>query len=557
MEQVKIFDATLYGGGQSPGASLNIEEKLEIARLLEQMGVDVIQAGFPISSPQEFKAVQSLAGEIRDCVVCALARAREEDIDVAVAALKGTAQPRLQIGLGVSDSYVVGKLKTTRQAALEMGVAAVEYARRYVDDVQYYAADACRADAAYLYRVLEAVIAAGATTVNIPDAIGFYLPSEWGALIRGIRDNVPNIDQAVISVHCHNDLGMATANALEALVNDARQVECAVNGIGERTGNARLEEIVMTLHARQKVLGLTTGVDTRLIYPASRLVSHLTGLSVQPNKAIVGVKAFTYTSGMYQDGVLRGRTDAEIIDPAEIGILEGEDGTALLTGREGLRRRLGELGFSLDDDEFERVYRRFRAVAKKKPDLQVRDLEAIVSSETTVFMEETYELEELQVTCGTTVLPLAAVCLQGPEEEATWATSYGNGPIDATFKAIDSIVHVPNELLEFVVQAMTEGVDALGKVTVRIQGEVPIGDAGENEQRVFLGRGADTDIVVAGAKAYLFALNRLLAAQQAGRRRQAITEEVRQALEETRARFGTAYTGDFMGWSAMRDEGLV
>jgi len=557
MQQVKIFDATLYGGGQSPGASLNIEEKLEIAHLLEQMKVDVILGGFPISSPDEFKAVQGLASEIRESAVCALARAREEDIDVAVAALKGAARPRIQIGLGVSDSYVVDKLKMTREAALEMGVKAVEYACRYVDDVQYYAADACRADEAYLYRVLEAVIDAGVTTVNIPDAIGFYMPSEWGALVRGIRENVPNIDKAVVSVHCHNDLGMATANSLEAVANGARQVECSVNGIGERTGNARLEEIVMTLHARQEVLGLTTGVDTQLIYPASRLVSHLTGLSVQPNKAIVGDKAFAYTSGMYQNGVLRGRTEAEIIDPAEIGVVEAQEEFSLLTGREGMRRRLRELGFSLDDDEFERVYSRFRAVARKKPDLEIRDLEAIVSGETTVFMEETYELEAIQVTSGTNALPVAAVCLQGPEEGPVWATSHGNGPVDAAYKAIDEIVDLPNELIEFAVQAMTEGVDALGKVTVRIQGEVPVGDTGKVEKRVFLGRGADTDIIVASAKAYLFALNRLLAAQQASRRLQAVAEEVRQALEEMRARYGTAHTGDFMGWRALREEDLI
>jgi 2-isopropylmalate synthase len=557
MEQVKIFDATLYGGGQSPGVSLNIEEKVEIARLLEQMGVDIIQAGFPISTPREFEAVRMLAAEIRESVICALARAREEDIDVAIAALRGAARPRVQVGLGVSDSYVIGKLKTTHDAALEMGIKAVRYARRYVDDVQYYAADACRADVEYLYRMLEAVIEAGATTVNIADAIGFYVPSEWGALIRGIRENVPNIDRAVISVHCHNDLGMATANALEALVNGARQVECAINGIGERTGNARLEEVVMALHARRGILGLDTGLNTRLIYPASQLVSHLTGLSIESNKAIVGDKAFAYTSGMYQNGVLRGQTDAEIIDPADIGILETEAGIPLLTGREGLRRRLGEMGFALDDGEFEQVYSRFRAVAKKKPDLELRDLEAIVTGETTVFMEETYELQEVQVTCGTNALPIAAVCLQGPEEEALWATSHGNGPVDAAFKAVDSIVDVPNELLEFSVQAMTEGVDALGKVAVRIQGEVPIGDTGQVEERVFLGRGADTDIIVASAKAYLFALNRLLAARRASRRREAITEEVQKALADMHARYGTAHTGDFMGWSAMRDEDLI
>jgi 2-isopropylmalate synthase len=557
MERVKIFDATLYGGGQSPGVTLNLEEKLEVARLLEEMGIDVIQAGFPISSPREFEVVRSLAKQIKSSVVCALARAREEDIDVALAALKGAAQPRIQIGLGVSDSYVVGKLRKTREAALEMGVAAVHHARRYVDNVQYYAADACRADEGYLCRVLEAVIEAGATTVTIADAIGFFVPSEWGALVRRIGQNVPNIDRAVLSVHCHNDLGMATANSLEAVVNGARQVECAVNGVGERTGNASLEEVVMALRARREVLGLETGVRTRLIYAVSQLVSHLTGLSIQPNKAIVGDKAFAYTSGMYQNGVLRGQTDAETIDPADVGILETKRPIPLLTGREGLRRQLREMGFSLSDVEFERVYSQFRAIAKKKPDVEPRDLEAIVSGETTVFMETTYELVEVQVTCGTNALPVAAVCLQGPEGETTWATSHGNGPVDAAFKAVDSIVNLKNELLEYSVQAMTEGVDALGKVAVRIQGGVVLGDTGEEEQRVFLGRGADTDIIVASAKAYLFALNRLLAAQRASKRRQAIAQEVQEALEEMHARYGTAHTGDFMGWSAMRAEDLV
>jgi 2-isopropylmalate synthase len=557
MEQVRIFDATLYGGGQSPGVGLNLEEKLEIARLLEQMKVDAIQAGFPISSPREFEAVQKLAGKIRDCVVCALARAREADIDVAAAALKGAARPRLQIGLGVSDSYVVGKLRTTREAALEMGASAVRYARRYTDDVQYYAADACRADVEYLYRVLQAVIEAGASTVNVADAIGFYTPSEWAALIRGIRENVPNIDQAVISVHCHNDLGMATANALEALTNGARQVECAINGIGERTGTVRTEAIVMSLRTRRESLGLDTGLDTKLIYPISQLVSHLTGLPIPPNKAIIGDKAFAYTSGMYQDGVLRGRTEGEIIDPADIGILETRDAVPLLTGREGLRRRLAQLGFSLTEGEFEGVYSRFRQVAEKKPDLDIRDLEAIVSGEMGVSVEETYELQEVQVTCGSSALPLAAVRVQGPGGETVWATGHGNGPVDAAFKAVDSIVKAPNELLEFSVQAMTEGVDAVGKVSVRIQGEVPVGETGQVERRAFLGRGADTDIIVASAKAYLFALNRLLAAQRASQRRLAMTEEVRKALADMHARYGTAHTGDFMGWSALRDEDLI
>ena len=557
MEQIKVSDATLYGGGQSPGTGLNIEERLEIARMLEQMGVDVIQAGFPISSPRDYQAVRRLADSIRESVVCALARAREEDIDVAAVVLRGAARPRIQVGLGVSDSYIVGKLNTTREAALEMAVEAVRHARRRVDDVQYYAADACRADVEYLYQVLEAVIDAGATTVNIPDAIGFLTPSEWGAMIRGIRERVHNIDKAVISVHCHNDLGMATANTLEALLNGARQAECAVNGIGERTGNARLEEIVMTLHSRGEVLGLTTGVKTRLIHPVSRLVSHLTGIGIQSHKAIVGDKAFAYTSGMYQNGVLRGRAEREVLDPTEIGAVEAASRTPLLAGREGLRRHLGELGFSLEDAEFERVYKRFRDVAKKKPDLEIRDLEGIVSGETMVYMKETFELEEVQVTCGTSTLPVAAVRLQGPEEEAVWATCHGNGPVDATFKAIDSIINVPNELLEYSVEALTEGVDALAKVTVRIEGELPVGDTEERMTRVFLGRGADPDTIIASAKAYVFALNRLLAARRAGRRRQAITEEVRRDVDEMRARYGMAPASDVMGWSILRDESLI
>jgi len=519
--------------------------------------VDVIQAGFPIASPAEFKAVQRMASTIRGCGVCALARARAEDIDVAAAALAGAARPRIQIGLGVSDSYIVGKLNTSREAALDMAVSAVSHALQFVGDVQYYAADAGRADVEYLYQVLEAVIAAGAKTVNIADAIGFFVPTEWGNLVEGIRKNVPNIDKAVISVHCHNDLGMASANAVEALVHGARQVECALNGLGERTGNARLEEVVMTLHTRGETLGLSTDINTRLIYPASQLVSHLTGLAIQPTKAIIGAKAFAYTSGMYQKGVLRGRSDAEVIDPADIGIVEADYGGPLLTGRQGVRRSLRELGYTLDDGEFERVYARFREVIRKKQSPGLRELEAIVSGETAVFLEETYELREVQVTCGTSTLPVAAVCLSGPEGDELWAISQGNGPVDAAYRAVDSLLDVPAELLEYSVEAMTEGVDALAKVTVRIRGEVPLGEAGQVERRIFLGRGADTDVIVASVKAYLFALNRQLAAQRAGRQQKEITEEVRRVVEEMHARYGTAHTKDFMGWSVLRDEKLV
>jgi 2-isopropylmalate synthase len=552
MELVKIFDATLYSGGQSPGAALNAEERLEVARMLEQMGVDVIQAGFPIASPLEFTAVQRVAEVVRGGGVCALARAIAEDIEVAAAALKRAAAPNIQIGLGVSDSYIRGKLKASRDTALEMAVAAVKQARQRVGDVHYYAADASRPDREYLYRVLEAVIDAGATVVNIADAVGFNVPSEWGQLIRGILESVPNIDKAIVSVHCHNDLGMATANTVEAIVNGARQAECSVNGIGERSGNACLEEVVMTLHARREELKLTTNINSRLIYPTSRLVSDLTGMVVQPNKALVGDNAFAYTSGVYERGVLKGRGEYEVIDPAEIGILESEVAISARLGSDDLRRRLSEMGYQLGGEELARVYARFKETTKKKSAIDMRDLEAIVTGETAIFMQETYELEDVQVTCGTGSIPMAAVRLRGLDGESVLATAYGNGPVDAAYKAVDSIVKVPNELVEFTIQAMTEGLDAVGKVTVRIQVEVPVGDSGKTVAQVFIGRGADTDIIVASVKAYLFALNRLLTTQRIASR-PPVNAEVQASMEKMQAMYGAVY-GDFMGVSTMRDE---
>lgn len=552
MDLVKIFDATLYGGGQSPGAALNAEERLEVARMLEQMGVDVIQAGFPIASPLEFTAVQQVAEAVSDSGVCALARAIEEDIEVAAAALKKARSPHIQIGLGASDSYIRGKLHSNREAALEMAVTAVKQARQHFEQVHYYAADACRADREYLYRVLEAVIEAGAAVVNIPDTVGFNIPSEWGQLIRGIVGKVPNIQRAIVSVHCHNDLGMATANTIEAIVNGARQAECSVNGVGERSGNACLEEVAMTLHSRREELGLTTRINSRLIYPTSRLVSVLTGIAVQPNKALVGDNAFAYTSGVYSHGVLKGRNDYEVIDPAEIGVLETEVALSARLGRDDLRRRLTELGYELDGQELERVYSRFKETTKKKSAIEIRDLEAIVTGETTIFLQETYELEDVQVTCGTGSIPMAAVRLRGLDGESVLATAHGNGPIDAAYKAVDSIVKVPNELVEYNVQAITEGLDALGKVTVRISVDLPVGDSGKTVPQVFIGRGTDTDIIVASVKAYLFALNRLLTSRRIGSR-PAVTEEVRALMDKMQATYGLGY-GDLMGMSTLRDE---
>lgn len=508
-----IFDTTLRDGEQSPGAALNVDEKVEIAHLLEQMGVDIIEAGFPISSPGDFRAVQRISEEIRNCIVCGLTRANREDIDAAAEALQGAARPRIHTGLGVSDVHIQYKLRTTREKALEQGVEAVKYAKRFVEDVQYYTEDAGRADPEYLYRVLQAVIDAGATVVNIPDTTGYTTPQEWGALIRGITENVPNIHKATISVHCHNDLGMATANSLAGVANGARQVECTINGIGERAGNTSLEEVVMALHTRRDVFGVETGINHRLIYPASRLVSNLTGIVVQPNKAIVGANAFAHSSGIHQDGVLKERTTYEIINPRDVGVPDSEIVLSARSGRHGLRHRLEELGYTLDKEQFERAYQRFLEVADKKKTVDTRDLEAIVADEVQMFFEETYHLEHVQVSCGDHSIPTATVSIRGPDGQVFCDADHGAGPVDAVYRAINRVIGEPNKLIEFSIQAATEGIDAVGRVTIRIEADAPVSENG-SERRIFSGRGADTDIVVASAKAYMFALNRLLAARR-------------------------------------------
>jgi 2-isopropylmalate synthase len=511
--RVFIFDTTLRDGEQSPGASLNVSEKLEIARALEELGVDIIEAGFPISSPGDFRAVQRISQEIRSCTICGLTRANHKDIEVAAEALQNAARPRIHTGLGVSDVHIRDKLRLSREAALEQGVEAVKYARRFVEDVQYYPEDAGRAEPEYLYRVVEAVIAAGATVINIPDTTGYTSPHEFGALIQGIMENVPNIHRATLSVHCHNDLGMATANTLAGVLNGARQVEVTVNGIGERAGNSSLEEVVMALQTRADLFGLHSGINTRRIYPISRLVSQLTGIPVQPNKAIVGANAFAHSSGIHQDGVLKERTTYEIIDPHDVGMPDSEIVLSARSGRAGLRHRLRELGYSLGDEQFEKVYERFLEVADKKKTVDTRDLEAIVADEVHMYFEETYHLEHVQVSCGDHSIPTATVQLRGGDGQIYCDADHGTGPVDAVYRAINRVVGEPNELIEFSIQAVTEGIDAVGRVTIRIRAEEPVKENGV-ERRVFSGRGAHTDIVVASAKAYLFALNRLLAARQ-------------------------------------------
>ncbi len=516
-DHIITFDTTLRDGEQSPGAALNIDEKLEIARMLQDMGVDIIEAGFPISSPGDFKAVQRISHEIRRCTICGLTRAVRKDIDVAAEALQGAAHPRIHTGLGVSDVHIQHKLHTTREKALEMGLDAVKHAKKYVDDVEYYTEDAGRAEPAYLYQVLEAVIDAGATVVNIPDTTGYTTPNEFGALIRGIKENVPNIDKAVIAVHCHNDLGMATANTLAAVLNGARQVEVTINGIGERAGNTSLEEVVMAIKTRRDVFGLDSRIDTRHLYPISRLVSHLTSIPVQPNKAIVGANAFAHSSGIHQDGFLKERTTYEIINPRDVGVPDSEIILSARSGRAGLRHRLGELGYSLDDEQFEKVYNRFLEVADKKKTVDTRDLEAIVGGEAEVFFEESYHLEQVQVACGDYTIPTATVRIKGPDGQLYCDADHGSGPVDAIYRAINRVIQEPNELIEFSIEAVTEGIDAVARVTIRIQAEEPVKDNGF-ERRVFSGRGVDTDTMVACAKAYMFALNRLIAARREAKR---------------------------------------
>jgi 2-isopropylmalate synthase len=510
-DTVMVFDTTLRDGEQSPGAALSVDEKLEVARALEGLGVDIIEAGFPISSPGDFQAVKRMSQEIRGSIVCGLTRANQEDIDAAAEALKEAARPRIHTGLGVSDVHIRHKLHTTRDEALEWGVNAVKYAKKFVEDVQYFTEDAGRAEPTYLYRVLEAVITAGATVVNIPDTTGYTTPDEFGALVKSICENVPNVHRATISVHCHNDLGMATANTLAGVVNGARQVEVTVNGIGERAGNSSLEEVVMALKTRQDAFGLETGIRLRRLYPVSRLVSQLTGITVQPNKAIVGANAFAHSSGIHQDGVLKERTTYEIINPRDVGAPDSAIILSARSGRHGLRHRLTELGYALDEAQFEKVYQRFLEVADKKKAVDTRDLEAIVEDEVQVFFHETYHLEHIQVSCGNRSIPTATVRIRGPNGHTSCDADHGTGPVDAVYRAINRVIGEENELIEFSVQAVTEGIDAVGRVTIRIQAGEPLDGA---ERPVFSGHGADTDIVVAAAKAYIFALNRLIAARR-------------------------------------------
>jgi 2-isopropylmalate synthase len=519
---VRIFDTTLRDGEQSPGATMTSAEKLEVARGLARLGVDVIEAGFPAASPDDLEAVRRIAIEVGNSVdggrvpiICGLARATQSDIDKAWQAVQPAARPRIHTFLATSEIHMQYKLRMTRQQVLERVAEMVAYARSLCPDVEFSPEDAGRSDPQFLYEVLAVAIRAGATTLNIPDTVGYTTPDEFGALIAGIIQNTPGIENCIVSVHCHNDLGLATANTLAGLRAGARQAEVTINGIGERAGNTALEEVVMALHTRPQYYGLHTGIDTTQITRISKLVSNYTGMPVQPNKAIVGANAFAHEAGIHQDGMLKHALTYEIMRPETVGATQSKLVLGKHSGRHALRTRLAALGYALDESEMDQVFERFKHLADRKKTITDADLEALVSDEL-YQPREFYALDGLQVACGTMGMPTATVRLRGPDGQLHVSAAVGTGPVDAAYKAIDAIVKAPNTLQEFVVHAVTEGIDALGEVTVRIEGSdglLQISPQREAEvPRTFGGYGADTDIVVASVKAYLAALNKLLVA---------------------------------------------
>ena len=503
-DKVIIFDTTLRDGEQSAGIGLTKQEKMEIAKQLDRLGVDVIEAGFAASSPGDFESVQAIAREVRRPVIASLARCVSPDVDAAWEAIKEAAHPRIHVFISSSDVQIMHQLRRNPEEVLDMAIASVERAKSYCEDVEFSPMDATRTDEEYLYKMLEAVIDAGATTINIPDTVGYTMPWEFAERIENIKKNVPNIDRVVLSVHCHNDLGQAVSNSLAGVKAGVRQVEGCINGLGERAGNAALEEVIMALEIRPDIYGVGTNIDTRQIYRTSRLVSDITGFAVQPNKAIVGANAFRHASGIHQDGVLKERSTFEIMDPQAVGWPSNELVLGKLSGRAGLRARLNELGFSLDKDELSETFVAFQELADRKPEVTDADLLSIMSSRRRISdVPAMFRLEHVQVSCGSHEIPTATVTIVDSEDKTVTDAATGTGPVDAVYKAINRVVKVPNTLTEFRVDAVTGGIDAIGDVTIRI----------EKDDRAYVGRGSDVDIIVASAKAYMNALNRLLAAE--------------------------------------------
>ena len=499
-DKLIIFDTTLRDGEQSPGASMTKDEKLRIAKALEKMRVDVIEAGFPIASPDDFEAVKLVARLIRGSTVCALARALDKDIDNAAEALKPAASARIHTFIATSPIHMREKLHMQPEQVLAQAVHAVKRARKYTDNVEFSPEDAGRSEIEFLCRVLEAVIDAGATTVNIPDTVGYNLPHQFGELIRQLIERIPNSDKAVFSVHCHNDLGLAVGNSLSAVLNGARQVECTINGLGERAGNAALEEIVMTVRTRQDVFPCDTTLDTTQIVHCSRLVSTITGFPVQPNKAIVGANAFAHEAGIHQDGVLKSRETYEIMRAQDVGWHANRMVLGKHSGRNAFRARLVELGVVFErEEDLNAAFNNFKELADKKHEIYDEDLQALVSDTIQESAHERIKLVSMKVCCETGETPNAMVTLSVDGEERK-SNSPGGGPVDATFKAIESIVHSGSDLQLYSVNNITTGTDSQGEVTVRI----------DKGGRIVNGQGADTDIVIASAKAYINALNKIM-----------------------------------------------
>jgi len=507
-ETVEIFDTTLRDGEQAAGTRLGAREKIEIARQLVRLNVDIIEAGFPASSPEDFEAVRMISEQIEGPVICGLTRARIEDIESCRKALAKAKRPRIHTGIGVSEVHIAGKFaddkygKTIgeKQATiLKMAVEAVKHTAQYINDIEFYAEDSGRAERKFLYEILEAVIDAGATVLNIPDTTGYAIPEQWGALIRDIRDNVPNIAKATISVHCHNDLGMAVANSLAGVKNGARQVEGTINGVGERAGNAAIEEVVMAIHTRRDFFDdVETNISTREFYRTSRMVSDMLGMPVPANKAVIGHNAFAHSSGIHVDGFLKKRETYEIMRPEDIGFDESRVVLTARTGRHGLRHRLEEMGYKLSKEELDKTYGRFLAVADKKTEVFDEDLVAIISDEIHA-IEHIFELEYLHVASGTGTLPTASVKMK-TKDGMKQAAACGDGPVDAAYEAIREATGLSPKLENYSIRAVTGGKEALGEATVRIK---------ENG-RTFVGRGVSTDIIEASAKAYVDAINRMV-----------------------------------------------
>lgn len=497
MDRVLVFDTTLRDGEQSPGASMTTAEKLRMAHALEELGVDVIEAGFPVSSPDDFQAVQQIARELNGPAVAGLARANAGDITRCAEAVSGAARPRIHTFIATSPIHLEKKLCIGEDECIQRAVEAVELARRYVDDVEFSAEDATRTPLPFLCRVVAAVLDAGATTINLPDTVGYAYPAEVRAMVRGLKEAVPGLEQVVLSVHCHNDLGLATANTLAAVEEGARQVECTMNGIGERAGNAALEEVVMTLHVRRNLLGLTTGINTERIYPTSQLLSRTTGIHPQPNKAIVGKNAFAHEAGIHQDGMLKERTTYEIMEPRMVGVPSSRLVLGKHSGRHALQARYGEMGHKLSGEELDRAYRLFKILADQKKEVLDEDLLAILHHGAQRDIPVRYRLQELDVSCGGE-WSTARVVLAEEGSMPRGATARGDGPIAAAFAAVGALVEGDAELEDLNIRAATPGRDAVGEVSLLVR----------KGDKKYAGTGASTDVVDAAVRAYLNALNK-------------------------------------------------